>query len=158
MKTFTQEQMEKHIPAYLRYVKNQYEDEKIVCMLDPQFVCCDVAARSLTLRFQVKPWMLNVGGTMHGGLIATAFDTAFGTLTHFYSQPHFITTTNLSVTYLEPVFESEAFDITVVANRVGRTLAGLSAELRIADHRGRLCDTATATFMILHEEFLFPEE
>ncbi|MEG0804513.1 MAG: PaaI family thioesterase, partial [Pygmaiobacter sp.] len=120
--TTTSQDMETHLRLYLRYINEKSGGEMIVGMLAPEFVSCDLAQRTLTLSFSVQHWMLNIGGTMHGGLISTAFDTSFGSLTHFFSRGHFITTTNLSIAFLEPVTENSQLVIKVTANRVGRTL------------------------------------
>ncbi|MCI6639819.1 MAG: PaaI family thioesterase [Pygmaiobacter massiliensis] len=148
--------MQAHIVRQLNYTKEQCQDA-IIGMIAPQFEDCDPARRSLTLSFTITSWMRNVGRTMHGGLISTAFDTSFGLLTNYYSRGHFITTTNLSITYLEPVFPGEKLVITVKANRAGRTLVGLTGKAwAVQGEKRRLADTATATFMILQEKFTPP--
>lgn len=148
--------MEAHISHYLDYIKEQNADA-IIGMLAPEFVSCSAERRSLTLAWPVGDWMRNIGRTMHGGLISTTFDTSFGSLTNYYANGHFITTTNLSISYLEPVYPGERLLVTVKASRVGRTLVSLTGKAYAeGEHGRRLADTATATFMILQETFTVP--
>lgn len=151
-------QMEKHMRRHLSYLKNECQDA-IIGMLNPEFVECDPERRTATLSFDYADWMRNPGRTMHGGLISTAFDSTFGLLTNYYSRGHFITTTNLSISFLEPVFPGDKLYIRVKASRAGRTLVNLTGKAYAeGTHGRRLADTATATFMILKEQFILPEE
>lgn len=153
-----QPQMEAHMRRYLAYIKSRCEDA-IIGMLAPEFVECDPVRRTATLRFTVQDWMRNPGRTMHGGLISTAFDSTFGMLTNYYSRNHYITTTNLSISFLEPVFPGDKLYVRVKASRAGRTLVNLTGKAYAENESGRrLTDTATATFMILQEKFELPQK
>lgn len=151
-------EMEAHMRKYVNYIKTQCKDA-IIGMLNSEFVDCDPVRQTATLRFCVDDWMQNPGRTMHGGLICSVFDSTFGMLSNYYSRGHYITTTNISVTYLEPVYPGDKLFIHVKASRVGRTLISLTGKAFAEGEGGRrLTDTATATFMILKDEFKLPEE
>ena len=151
----TDSDMEKQVTGYFNFIRKD-QSAQIIAKMNPQFVACSVAEKSLTLGFDVADWELNPGKVMHGGLITTAFDTTLGTICRYFGNSHFVTTTNIAVNFLEPVFPNDRLLITAKINRTGRTLAFLSAEARSASD-DRLCDTATATFMYLKEVFVLPE-
>ena len=52
--------------------------KSIVNMMKPELADCDPDAASLTLAFPGQPWECNPTGAVHGGLVATMFDTAMG--------------------------------------------------------------------------------
>lgn len=150
--------MRLHISRHLDYIKKSCQDA-VIGMMEPEFVECDPVRRTLVLAYPVVTWMRNVGRTMHGGLISTAFDTTFGTLANYYSRGHYITTTNLSITYLEPVYPGEKLLVSVKASRAGGTLVSLTGKAwAVGENERRLADTATGTFMILSETFTPPWE
>ncbi|MCJ7856146.1 PaaI family thioesterase [Lachnospiraceae bacterium NSJ-143] len=122
---------------------------KIVGMMKPYFVRCDFDEKSLTVGFDIEEWELNPQNIMHGGMICTAFDNVFGTLTHFFSGESFITTVEISVHYHKPVFVGDKIEITVKPTHAGRTIVGFTGELRVANRQMLLCATSSTTYMKL---------
>lgn len=121
----------------------------IMLMMKPEFVKCSAKEKSLTLYYDVEKWELNPQGIMHGGMLTTAIDNTYGTLTHFYAGNKFITTVELSMHFLKPLREGDRLEITVKANSVGRTIINLSAEGRIKNKDNLLAVTSSATYMII---------
>ncbi len=57
--------------------------------MNPQLADFDYDNQELTLRFEVKPWMLNVLGIVHGGLYASMADCVMGSISCFWTNsPH----------------------------------------------------------------------
>ena len=91
---------------------------------------------------------LNVGGTVHGGVIATLVDVAVGVACHTMDAERpgrAMATTELSITFLQP---SSAGPLTCRAKirRRGRSLAVGEAE--VSDAGGRLMALGRATYLV----------
>ena len=106
------------------------------------------------IAFEALPWEQNPGGTLHGGIIITCFDVAFGLTCHYYAKQHQITTVNLTTTFLKPVFLGDVVEYRVRITHLGRTLVSMMAEGHV-NRKGKdvLIGTATATFMKLDKLF-----
>lgn len=114
-------------------------------MLEPEFVSCSAEEQTLELRFPLNEWMLNPMGTMHGGIIATTVDLTMGSLTRFYRHTGTISTVTLGLSYMRPVRARGSVTVQARMEKLGRSVAFLNA--RVFDADGRLCVTATASFM-----------
>lgn len=125
----------------------------VVPMLKPKFERCDYEKKSVTVSYEVVEWELNPEGDMHGGLIVTAIDTAFGILSHYFARQKMVTTVTISTTFLKRIALHDKFEVTVTATSIGRTLISLIAEARICNRDHLLAATGNTTFMILNHEF-----
>lgn len=123
----------------------QTRPARINDMLEPEFVACSAEQQTLELRFPLNEWMLNPMGTMHGGIIATAVDLTMGSLTRFYRHTGTISTVTLGLSYMRPVRARGSVMVQACMEKLGRSVAFLNA--RVFDADGRLCVTATASFM-----------
>ena len=98
------------------------------------------------ITFDLKDFMFNPQGGLHGGVIAFALDISMGHLLRRKSGPG--TTVEIKVQYLKAVRSGR-----VIATgrflRQGRTLSYLSADL--TDHKGEMIAYATSTWMSLKE-------
>ena len=146
----SQQDMERFLCWYLKGFNRQSGD--IYSLLHPHFLRCSYEEKSLTVFFNVKDWALNPEGTMHGGLISTVFDGTFGSLCHYWGKQRYITTVNLSTTFLKPVRAGDALIVTARATSIGRTLMSMTAEGRIQDG-AVLAATSYTTFMFLDKVF-----
>ena len=132
-------------------VKTHFDDKEnlLLNMLNPVFVDCDYKKRSVTIKYKAEKWNMNTGGSMHGGIIATAFDNCFGMLAHYLSGK-VVTTVDINVRFLKPVLLGDDLVITAKADHGGRTLISLSAE---AFSRGNVkTAAASATFMVIGDK------
>ena len=135
----SQENMEQWM-SQLGHPENPISNKGVLVRLQPQFVSCDFEKRENCIAFEALPWEQNPGGTLHGGIIITCFDVAFGLTCHYYAKQHQITTVNLTTTFLKPVFLGDVVEEGHV-NRKGKDV---------------LIGTATATFMKLDKTFDHP--
>lgn len=88
---------------------------------------CDAQEKTLTLKFHVEDWMNNPGGTLHGGLLATASDMTMGMLARYYKQQRNCVTVQMSVNYLRSVEADTDFYVCARAEKVGRRVLFMSA-------------------------------
>lgn len=119
----------------------------MVGMMGLQFISCDWDRKSLTLALDPAPWMANPMGIMHGGLIASAMDSAMGTLSYFYAGSGKRTpTVTMQTSYLRPVPLDHKIYIRARLSSAGRTLIHLTCELWADREDGRLCATSTGAY------------
>jgi uncharacterized protein (TIGR00369 family) len=92
---------------------------------------------------------LNLGGTLHGGLIATLADTATGlALRTTLEAGTTSVTSSLSVTFLRP---GRPGTVTAKGRVVKRGTRFAYAEADVEDGEGRLLARAAATFTVMPE-------
>lgn len=139
--------MEKALEHVISFTKSDGQSG-IIEMMQPKFIDCSYERKEISVMFHVEKWALNPQGSMHGGLICTAFDTTYGMLTHYLAKDCFITTVDLSTRFLKPVPLGSDLIIKAKACSVGRTLVSLTAEGYLAG-KDILAATSSSTFMIL---------
>lgn len=128
--------------------------KRVENMMAVEFIGFSDDRKSLTLSFPVLEWELNPLGIMHGGIITAAFDNTYGSYTHCIAENKFITTVNISTSFLKPVNLDDSLIITVKANSIGKTIISMTGEGYLKSS-GILAATSSATFMILDREFDF---
>jgi len=147
----TDNSKQKRMEEAIKYMVEKTVSEngiEIIKLMKLEFVECNAEEKTLTTKIRVVDWELNPQGTMHGGLVATVFDTTFGLLTHYYAGQNFITTVDLSTRYLKAIPSNCNLLIKVKACHVGRTLASLTGEAFI-EESGVLASVCNSTFMIV---------
>lgn len=147
----TQENME----AWYR----QLDDENfplvrrgILSLIKPRFYGCDLAKKEASFVFTVEEWQLNVEGGVHGGIITTSFDTAFGLLCHYFAKQQMICTVNLNTTFLKPIRPNQRVIYRVCILSLGRTIVSMRGEAFAENAPEVLLATADTSFMILHKK------
>ena len=104
-----------------------------------EFYSCSYEKKSVTLRFPIQRWELNHMSTVHGGIIASAIDTACGTAVRSVSGKTMIPTINLNINYLSPGTAGDALLVTARADRAGRRICNISAQCRSEKNRKADC-------------------
>ena len=97
---------------------------------------------SCEVSMNVRDYMLNGKGALHGGLIAFMMDSSMGHL--LKSLSHHSATINLEIQYMRPVVSGEIFATSKVLKK-GKNVSFLSSDLR--DQKGNHIAVASATFM-----------
>lgn len=114
--------------------------------LEAEFVSCDIEEGSLTLMYHIDPWMLNVMGSLHGGMIATICDLSMGLLTRYYKGYGTCVTVHLSVEYTRDVPAESDLLVKAVMEKGGKNVFFTSARAyRTTDNK--LAAVTTAEFM-----------
>ena len=99
------------------------------------------------ISFDLKDFMFNPQGGLHGGVIAFVLDISMGHLLHRKSGPG--TTVEIKIQYLKAA-RSGRVTATGRFLRQGRTLSYLRAEL--VDDKGGMIAYATSTWMSLRKD------
>lgn len=122
----------------------------VVPKIEPKFVSCNHGEKSVTLSFDVLEWELNPQNVIHGGIIATAFDTALGLLCHYFTKPQVVITVSLNTTYHKPVFMGNTLHIKAKMDFQGRSLCNITGEAW-TQKDSVLAASATSVFKALRE-------
>lgn len=137
--------MEKHAHAVLDVERKSYESVFPNSGLAPRFVRCDAETKTLELAFDLKPWMRNHVGMLHGGVIAILLDNAMGTAIAALFQAHTPTIT-MTINYARPVPMAPTVHARARVVLEGRTASHLTAEIFLPDAPDRILVTATGVY------------
>ena len=119
--------------------------ERINDKMQPQFICCNAAERSLSVSFTAQEWMLNPNGTLHGGMLSTAVDIVMSVFARFLLKKRTVVTVQLSMNFLRTIQKGESFTVTVTADHAGRRSVMMHAT--VFGQSGKPATTATAVLM-----------
>ncbi|HHX13544.1 MAG TPA: PaaI family thioesterase [Clostridiales bacterium] len=111
---------------------------------------CSGADRSITTRFTVREWQLNINDYMHGGIMTTAFDMVMGILANYlgYAQRKTAATVNLNVTFLKTVKKDDSLLVSTKVVSAGRRMICLTGEAH-NEKTGALISTASSSFLLV---------
>ncbi|TYR81380.1 PaaI family thioesterase [Priestia megaterium] len=100
------------------------------------------------IKLDIKDYLLNVNGTLHGGVHATMLDFILGMVTRTVTKAR-VMTTNLTVHYLASSSAGEIFAEAKVLQQ-GYKLA--FAEGEVKDAQGQLLAKGIGTFKLIRDE------
>lgn len=115
-------------------------------LLAPELVECNPKENSLTLRFQVRDWMLNHMKILHGGLMTTCCDMTMGLLIKYLMQTQNSVTVSLNMNFMRSAPAGSSILVTAKAEKQGRRIQFLSSRVFDATSKKQLAD-CTAVFM-----------
>ena len=95
--------------------------------------------------FEASEWCRNPYGGVHGGIIASIIDTGMGMTCAAYSNKY-VSTTDLSVSYLKPMMNSR-YTIRVEMTQAGSRMIRCMAKVFDAES-GMLCATGMGSFIL----------
>lgn len=138
---------------YSELLKTILADGKVglVPKLAPEFINCNYEEKSITLRFEVKEWMINPEKILFGGAMVSMLDNAYGFLCHYFAREKFIATINLNTTFLKPGNLGDIIYVKVKANSYGKTIVNMSGEV-FDDTTKQLIGTSQTSYMILNKQ------
>ena len=112
---------------------------------DLTLVDCDGAAGSLVLRYETKPWMSNIWGVVHGGVVANLVDSCMGITCA--AQCGVITPTiSMTVNYARPVPLNAAEEVRTRTASCGAAIGQMYAEIYPAGQPDKLLVTASGAY------------
>lgn len=114
--------------------------------LDPEYVSCSWERQMLTFRFHIKPWMLNTGGNVHGGMIAAVCDLTMGILVRYIKGAASCVTVHLGMEYMRGIPSTGDIIVEATAEKTGRNLYFMTAKVYRSDD-GKPAASASAEFM-----------
>jgi acyl-coenzyme A thioesterase PaaI-like protein len=104
--------------------------------MDPKFVSCSWEKRGLVVWYDLRPWMLNQSGIVHGGIIAASCDIAMGMLSRYMMAAEGCVTVQMQLQYLRPIPDGPGFFVRAELDKEGRNLFFLHARV----YRGTSAD------------------
>jgi uncharacterized protein (TIGR00369 family) len=141
-----QETLEKGVEELLSHTKKL--PGRVNEMMRPKLAACSSKEQTIILEFPVQEWQLNYTDVMHGGLSATAFDTALGILAHHLNSGRPVVTVSLTINYLKPIPKGDSILITAKATSLGKKLITVTGECRLKSS-GILTNTASGIFAVV---------
>jgi acyl-coenzyme A thioesterase PaaI-like protein len=105
--------------------------------------------KSLAIRLPAKEWYAGPTGFMQGGMIAAAFDNAFGPFSYLVARRPCVTQ-SLDVRYMRPVPAGSGF-LEVEVSLVAKTRTTLFLEGRALIGGSKLAATASTVMAVLRE-------
>ena len=121
-------------------------------LLDLRLKECDKASGYVEYDFVTEDeWMRNPYGGVHGGIIASVFDTGIGMGACAMTQ-HFVTTVDLNIQYLRPMWGTR-FRLVLDYTHIGNKLVSCLGKL-LEEGSDKVMCTCTATFMILPDQLM----
>ena len=112
---------------------------------DLALVDCDGPSGSLVLRYQTKPWMANIWGVVHGGVVANLVDTCMG-ITCSVKCGFITPTVSMTVNYARPVPLDAEVMVRTRTVRCGATSGQMTAEVFLSGRPDELLVTASGAY------------
>ena len=99
-----------------------------VAMMQPRVADCDAETMSITFTYPALPWEHNPDGVIHGGLVATMFDTAMG-IVGYALTGRMTPTISLTTNFLRPAPGDGTLYVRARVTMAGRTVIYAAAEM-----------------------------
>lgn len=144
-KPLTTEELRRRALAFLNYRAKNTPEAKPDPSADLTLVDCDGPTGSLTLRYNTKPWMANVWGVVHGGVVATLVDSCMG-ITCGIQCDVITPTVSMTVNYARPVPLDTPIEVRTRTVRCGATSGQMSAEVYPVGKPEELLVTASGAY------------
>lgn len=122
-----QKKLEEHMARTL-YENNVSQRDLINGMMRAEAAGCSYEDGTLSFAFPVQKWQTNRVGTLHGGMIATAFDLTVAALARFYAGENFAPTVSLDIKYVRPARAGDTIIVTARMVSAGRRISQLVCE------------------------------
>jgi len=144
-KSESQRRMEAYVEKRL-HENNVIQKDSINGMMRAERIDCSFEAKTLSFGFPVQQWQVNRVGTLHGGIICTAFDLTIAALAQFYAGENFAPTVSLDVKYIRPVKVGDMMIVTAKATAAGKRITQLTCEA-YSRESGKLVATGASVYM-----------
>ncbi len=112
---------------------------------DLTLIDCDGPSGSLVLGYDTKPWMANIWGVVHGGVVAALVDSCMG-ITCGVQCGLIAPTVSMTVNYARPVPLNASIVVRTRTVRCGATSGQLTAEVYPAGQPDKLLVTASGAY------------
>ncbi|MFJ7832468.1 PaaI family thioesterase [Peribacillus sp. NPDC097197] len=127
-------------------IRNQFESSPFFAYIG--FEVIQFEEGNVRLKLNIEEHMLNVNGTLHGGIHATMLDTILGIVIRSLTKAR-VVTTSLTVHYLGSLSAGEIFAEAKVLQQGYKTAF---AEGEIKDSAGNLIAKGTGVFKLIRDE------
>lgn len=127
-------------------IRNQFESSPFFAYIG--FEVIQFEEGNVRLKLNIEKHMLNINGTLHGGIHATMLDTILGIVIRSLTKAR-VVTTSLTVHYLGSLSAGEIFAEAKVLQQGYKTAF---AEGEIKDSAGNLIAKGTGVFKLIRDE------
>ncbi|MCQ2551088.1 MAG: PaaI family thioesterase [Clostridia bacterium] len=124
--------------------KGKEDPRTIIGQIDLKFLDADLENDTVRYSFDAADWMRNPYGDIHGGVIATAIDTAMGT-TSVTLENNYVTTADFTIHFLRPAL-GDRYIIQITYGLIGKRTMRMEGKFIDAE-TGKLVATSIAGFM-----------
>jgi len=132
------------VSALRELIENDH-GETVVAQMHIQLADYDTDPMSMTFSCPALKWEHNPDGVIHGGIVATMFDTAMGVV-NFAMTGHMTPTINLTTAFLRPAPGDGTLIVRVHVTMAGRTVMHTAAEMWDSRDPARIVATAQGVF------------
>ena len=124
----SRETAEKNVLLFTEGFYDDLTEDNVCRRLKEKVTAFSYDEKSLTIEFQVRGWMINSWGTLHGGLTAMCADMTSGALARILYHTH-APTVSMQISYLRPGKEGDTLAVTAKAVCLGRTNAHFRTQI-----------------------------
>jgi len=107
-----------------------------------------VEREELHLEFALRPEEGNPAGTVHGGGIAAIIDETIGAMMYYTGEPHFKSTINLSVDYLNSCRPGDMILCRARLVKAGKTLLHATADI-LREDDGKIIASGSSSLIVM---------
>ncbi|MBO0997357.1 PaaI family thioesterase [Bacillus sp. SD075] len=134
------------MPVEVEDIRNQFESSAFFSHIGFEIIRFEEG--NVTIKLNIEEHLLNVNGTLHGGIHATMLDTILGMVTRSVTKSK-VVTTSLTVHYLASISSGELFAEAKVLQK-GYKIAFTEGEIK--DIEGNIIAKGTGIFKIIREK------
>ncbi|MGE7778989.1 PaaI family thioesterase [Peribacillus sp. NPDC097264] len=127
-------------------IRNQFESSPFFAYIG--FEVIQFEEGNVRLKLNIEKHMLNINGTLHGGIHATMLDTILGIVIRSLTKAR-VVTTSLTVHYLGSLSSGEIYAEAKILQEGYKTAF---AEGEIKDSAGNLIAKGTGVFKLIRDE------
>ena len=117
-------------------------------MLSPTLVQCGYEGKTLVLRAELRDWMRNPGGILHGGITASLLDFTMGILARYCTGGRMTPTVSMDVGYLRAGPTKGAVYMKAKIVKPGRRFVHAACTLWAEGQEDRPLATATGIYSV----------
>ncbi len=143
-------------PERVEYILNSRKkltsnEGRLNSMFDGVFISANEEKKTFVVEYKIERWMENPRGELHGGALATLFDTVAGIGSISVAESPNLATLDLYINYLSRADGTDTVVMNVRIVRAGRRFIRLTIDA-FSKEKGNLIATCTANFAVLAAE------
>ncbi|MDD3165751.1 MAG: PaaI family thioesterase [Oscillospiraceae bacterium] len=114
--------------------------------LNPEYVSCDFDRKEITVRYRIAPWMINVIGTVHGGIYASFLDDVMGMNASYWAGAPGTPTISMNINYLRPAKPGDSLLLQSHLASIGHHMIHVTASCCRETEPNRVLMTASGVY------------
>ncbi|MBQ9972646.1 MAG: PaaI family thioesterase [Firmicutes bacterium] len=147
-------------PERIEYIINSrrklpQNEGRLNSMFEGKFVSANDEKKVFIVEYKIERWMENPRGELHGGALATLFDTVAGLGSISVAESPNVATIDLYINYLSRADGTDTVVMNARIVRAGKRFIRMTIDAFSKD-KGHLIATATVNFAVLAPETVKP--